>query len=38
MSDDVLVSWNEGPAKHAIVDFVKASSTRWPEVTDLTNL
>ena len=27
MSDDVLTSWNDGPAKEAIVEFVRSTTT-----------
>ncbi len=30
MRDDVLVSWNEGPAKRAILDFVRSATTEGP--------
>jgi phosphoserine phosphatase len=30
MSDDVLASWNAGPAKQAIVEFVQAATTQGP--------
>ena len=31
MSNDALASWNEGPAKAAIVDFVRRSTTPGPD-------
>src|SRR5271154_1970417 len=31
MSDAVLASWNEGKAKHAILDFVKRATTDGPD-------
>ena len=31
MSDGALVSWNEGKAKDAILDFVKRATTAGPD-------